>query len=198
MPNVTGETDGLRNIQNSSGAFVKSNVLSQWFGDNIKWDAYQTLQINAAASNPIYGASDTVQPPALTLLPCIKAFDAATNPGLIDITELAQEIANKTDKSTAAHAAMPSDNKIQLSLSANPQTFTAIADGYFNCTAYGGTAAGFINFSNSNGLGSMVQTTAGGASKVFLPVKKGDVLAVNYSNLSSADMSFHCCEGSQP
>ena len=33
------------------------------------------------------------QPPALTLLPCIKAFDAATNPGLIDITELANEVA---------------------------------------------------------------------------------------------------------
>ena len=30
----------------------------------------------ASASNPIYGASNTVQPPALTLLPCIKAFDA--------------------------------------------------------------------------------------------------------------------------
>ena len=52
----------------------------------------------ASLSNPIYGASDTVQPPALTLLPCIKAFDAATGPGLIDVTGLSQEIALKADK----------------------------------------------------------------------------------------------------
>ena len=50
--------------------------------------------IDASRSNPIYGASSTVQPPALTLLPCIKAFDAATNPGLIDITKLANEVAS--------------------------------------------------------------------------------------------------------
>lgn len=46
----------------------------------------------ASESNPIYGSSHTVQPPALTLLPCIKAFDAATNPSLIDITALANKM----------------------------------------------------------------------------------------------------------
>ena len=57
-----------------------------------------TTGFKASLFNPIYGASDTVQPPALTLLPCIKAFDAATNPGLIDITELANEMAGKVDR----------------------------------------------------------------------------------------------------
>ncbi len=199
LPNITGDVAPTSYYSGvvANGAFYGTERTGNTVTLSNAAGPVSVIGLDASRSNPVYGASDTVQPPALTLLPCIKAFDAATNPGLIDITELAQEIANKTDKSTAAHAAMPS-NKIQLSLSANPQTFTAIADGYFNCTAYAGTAAGFINFSNSNGLGSMVQTTAGGASKVFLPVKKGDVLSVNYSNLSSADMSFHCCEGSQP
>ena len=199
LPNITGDVAPTSYYSGvvANGAFYGTERTGNTVTLSNAAGPVSVIGLDASRSNPVYGASNTVQPPALTLLPCIKAFDAATNPGLIDITELAQEIANKTDKSTAAHAAMPS-NKIQLSLSANPQTFTAIADGYFNCTAYAGTAAGFINFSNSNGLGSMVQTTAGGASKVFLPVKKGDVLAVNYSNLSSADMSFHCCEGSQP
>ena len=44
------------------------------------------------------GLPNAIQPPALTLLPCIKAFDAATNPGLIDITELANEMAGKVDR----------------------------------------------------------------------------------------------------
>ncbi len=52
------------------------------------------INFDLSRSNPIYGASNTVQPPALTLLPCIKAFDAATNPGLIDITGLANEVAS--------------------------------------------------------------------------------------------------------
>ena len=34
----------------------------------------------------------------MTLLPCIKAFDAATNPGLIDITGLANEVDGKLDR----------------------------------------------------------------------------------------------------
>ena len=41
----------------------------------------------------IYGNSDTVQPPALTLCPYIKAFSAATNQGMIDLTALANDIA---------------------------------------------------------------------------------------------------------
>ncbi len=61
-------------------------------------DCLSRINFDASGSNPIYGASDTVQPPALTLLPCIKAFDAATNPGLIDVTELANEVAGKLDK----------------------------------------------------------------------------------------------------
>ena len=51
------------------------------------------VDFSAQRSNSIYGTSDTVQPPALTLLPCIKAFDAAVNPGLVDITELANDVA---------------------------------------------------------------------------------------------------------
>ena len=57
-----------------------------------------TMYMSASHSNPIYGASNTVQPAALTLLPCIKAFDALANPGLIDVTQLAQEVSGKLDK----------------------------------------------------------------------------------------------------
>ena len=57
------------------------------------------INLDASRSSAIYGNSETIQPPALTLLPCIKAFDAATNPGLIDITGLANEVNGKLDKS---------------------------------------------------------------------------------------------------
>ena len=51
----------------------------------------------ASLSNPVYGASATVQPPALTLLPCIKGFDAVTVPGLIDMTGLANDVERLSD-----------------------------------------------------------------------------------------------------
>ena len=62
------------------------------------------IGLNASLSNAIYGSSDTVQPPALTLLPCIKAFDAATSPGLVDMTGLANEMAGKLDKTVNGNA----------------------------------------------------------------------------------------------
>lgn len=50
------------------------------------------VDFSAARSNPIYGASDTVQPPALVLLPCIKAFEAVVNGGMVDVGELIKSI----------------------------------------------------------------------------------------------------------
>ena len=95
LPNVTGEISLLRGGKNPEciGAFSSSSAgaistAAGTDGQNL------AVKLNASLSSPIYGASDTVQPPALTLLPCIKAFDAATNPGLIDITELANDVAD--------------------------------------------------------------------------------------------------------
>ena len=112
LPNVTGTiyTFGAVLPEGHDGVTYQDSALypvfdplpaaTTWTGgvypDNIG--------IDLSRNNPIYGASNTVQPPALTLLPCIKAFDAATNPGLIDITGLANDVtdlsANKLDKTS--------------------------------------------------------------------------------------------------
>lgn len=51
------------------------------------------LQFALSQANAIYGNSDTVQPPALTLVPYIKAFGATVNDGTINITSLANDVA---------------------------------------------------------------------------------------------------------
>ena len=83
------------------GVFSSSGTISGVNGmSDAVTDYYQLKNLNFDASdaNPIYGASDTVQPPALTLLPCIRAFDAVINPALADVTALAGDVNTKLDK----------------------------------------------------------------------------------------------------
>ena len=80
LPNVTGGFTSRTNYNQtpleSSGAFSSALDYSGANGVNITEynSTYPPTQFifSAARSNPIYGASATVQPPALTLLPCIK------------------------------------------------------------------------------------------------------------------------------
>ena len=102
LPNITGEINGHFG---SSVAFGTGSLFTSISGsryratpDGTGGEAFFSAFIDASHSSPIYGKSNTVQPPALTLLPCIKAFDASVNSGLIDITELANEMAGKVDK----------------------------------------------------------------------------------------------------
>ena len=98
LPNIEGDSKSANygGIAEPTGAFFRTTSRSLVPVVQVTDDF--SAAIDASRSNPIYGASDTVQPPALTLLPCIKAFDAATNPGLIDITGLANEVDGKLDK----------------------------------------------------------------------------------------------------
>ncbi|EEO26978.1 phage tail protein [Oxalobacter paraformigenes] len=103
LPNIIGSisnvASGGANASSASGALsIAARSNNNMTPGSSAYGHTFALAINASDFNPIYGKSNTVQPPALTLLPCIKAFDAAVNPGLIDITELANEMAGKVDK----------------------------------------------------------------------------------------------------
>lgn len=162
--------------------------------------ALGSINFDASRSNPIYSASDTVQPPALTLLPCIKAFNAATNPGLIDLTELAQEMANKTDKSAAAHAAMPSDNYIDLTLPISGGTITVPAAGYLLAKLTGNNAGYFSVDSYRGGtyIASHISIYAFGAYFLFCPVAAGNIAKIyNTTSTTSEFFRFIYAEGSK-
>lgn len=69
LPNITGQS-GYRFSGGTSGCFIGGAVSKShdWLSEN----SFQQLVFDASRSNSIYGNSSTVQPPALTLLPCIK------------------------------------------------------------------------------------------------------------------------------
>ncbi len=100
LPNITGTFFllGGSGTAQVSGSFSNDGTKIGYQHGSGGSNQSAIIGFDASISNSIYGACDTVQPPALTLLPCIKAFDAATNPGLIDITELANEMAGKVDR----------------------------------------------------------------------------------------------------
>ena len=76
LPNITAETttnNESTSDENCWGAFYSSSNTSLWYGDNIHWSGIRNLAFDASRSNPIYGASDTVLPPAVTVRYFIKA-----------------------------------------------------------------------------------------------------------------------------
>ncbi len=101
LPNVTGNMTVTAYTANTSEAFFNryiNQANAQMYESTGGGFKDTGTGFNASRSNPVYGASDTVQPRALTLLPCVKAFDAMTDPGSIDAGRLAQDVSGKLDK----------------------------------------------------------------------------------------------------
>lgn len=81
-----------------SGAFRGGEGHGGGYSDSSGGE-WQTGQFSASWSNPIYGASKTVQPNALTARYIIKAFSGQTaDSALIDITKYADALNRKVDK----------------------------------------------------------------------------------------------------
>ena len=98
LPNITGTFDGNTDDTSSQkkGAFYDTNI--HFRGPNGNDDG-GVVGFDASKSNPIYGASDTVQPHALTMRYIIKAFSGQTaDSALIDITKYADALNRKVDK----------------------------------------------------------------------------------------------------
>lgn len=71
LPNITGNISAFNS--SISGAFVGSNNTNRYDGWNDNEDEYAvSTSFDASRSNSIYGASTTVQPPAMTVIYCIK------------------------------------------------------------------------------------------------------------------------------
>lgn len=71
LPNITGNISAFKS--SIGGAFVGSNNTNRYDGWEDDQDEYAvSTSFDASRSNSIYGASTTVQPPAMTVIYCIK------------------------------------------------------------------------------------------------------------------------------
>ena len=118
IPDITGDAmfdPTFLGFSNSSGAFKSIKPANIYVAGKVISSGYSQLGFSASASNPIYGASNTVQPPALTLLPCIKAFDAVLN--VAEINAHAQ--ANKVSIKANSEEIEPFPSKASVSFDAS-------------------------------------------------------------------------------
>ncbi len=206
LPNVTG---GI-SVQGLTYGFDGAATGALFYTDNGAKNGAAQNAINARADvcidlsrgNPIYGASNTVQPPALTLLPCIKAFDATINTGLINVTELAQDVAGKAERSQVANLAMPSAQYIDLTPPQNDVSaeYTAADDGYFVILGISSSVGATFNIVNlSSRIQSKIDNYAAQRScAVYIPARKGDRILVHAQYTSLELFRFVYAEGSQP
>ena len=169
------------------------------------------VRFDASHGNPTYGKSTTVQPQAIKGYLYIVVATATKTDIEVDIDNVATSLNGKagTDlsnistvgKVAVAHLGMPSGNYVGLSIPVSNTDFTATADGYFFSTIFApGASNGFMNFINrTTGFGVMSNVPASSAVKHFMPVRKGDVVRVEYNNLSEeTTFGFFYAEGSQP
>jgi microcystin-dependent protein len=73
LPNITGALSTTPYGGTLSGAFVEEGADSSIFATSGAGALGVKTKFSASESNSIYGASNTVQPPALTMKYCIKA-----------------------------------------------------------------------------------------------------------------------------
>lgn len=204
LPNVSGTAAGLYNsigLEDQRNPFWFDNTapVAAIVGDSSNKGA---IKFSLQRNNSIYGNSTTVQPQTIKALTYIVV---ATSKTIIeeDIEQKADKsLSNltKDGKTAVAHLGMPSDQYVGMSIPVSMTQITMPADGYLFSVIYSSaTSEGMMNMMNGTGFGNMKQIPANSAEKMYLPVRKGDVVTVEYHDLAeTTTMQFLYAEGSKP
>ncbi len=138
LPNIEGAFAGVNTEYTYiTGAFGQElNALTNQNGMGGSVQNRNKISFDASRCSSIYGNSDTVQPPSVTVRYMIKAFNAATpESSLVDITQYANDLANRLTREMT-----PAFNKrIEITTSG---TFTAPVTGWYKFTIKGAGGGG--------------------------------------------------------
>lgn len=129
-----------------------------------------------------------------------KVANAVTNLELLNVGEImgAVNTAVSDNASVIAGYSMPSNKYIELTVGASGTTYTAPANGYFNVYGLANGGQGWIYLQNNN-KGTTCQPSNSNQNGVngFIPVSKGDVVYVQYINITWSAFRFYYAQGSE-
>ena len=104
------------------------------------------------------------------------------------------DLTNATDqaKILMGGMAMPSDKYINLTLGASGATYTAPANGWYNIARGVNTQGQYVDLvNNTTGFFvSMQRDTNNGMIRINTPVRKGDILQINYTAAGGGSYDF--------
>lgn len=213
LPNITGsfgDNPDRQTYNAVSGAIYTAGKNNKWATSGTETDSLVgNRHFSANRSNPIYGKSTTVQPQSIKGYLYMVVATATKTDIQINIDNITTDLNGKagTDlsnlstvgKTAVAHLAMPSNKWIGLSIPVTMTKLTMPADGYLYSVIYASSSSmGMMNMMNGTGFGNMKQVPENSAEKMYLPVRKGDVVTVEYSNLAeTTTMQFYYAVGSK-
>lgn len=201
LPNITGtlETNNDDGTQWKTGAFYDTGRNANGANGN---NGGGITGFDASRSNAIYGASNTVQPPALTMRYIIKAFNDMTHESaLVDVTQFEQELANKADRSLSnltdagKSFSFPSDTYVEIS----SFPYIAPSDGWVNISATSTSDnRSYIRVGNGQLFAISHCYTSGSATAVIMPCRKGCSISAIFDNCTLSSAKFFYAQGEVP
>lgn len=213
LPNATGS---LTVSANTAGGYLQEGMVYSTgdgstgyaLGSNVYLGS-RRYNLDLSKSNPIYGNSDTVQPPAVTMRYIIKAFAGASATSTdIEITKVANDMADKANRDLSnlsekgRKAFFPSATFVGIPITGSATRFTAPANGYaaFNCSSNNTDAVVDVLSVNK---GYIVRGCGANGSNgtylnivVLMPITKGDTIEISYQQVKEFIYSrFYYAEG---
>lgn len=167
-----------------------------WNGKQDTISDLATIRSGAAA-----GAT-AVQPSQLASVATSGSYnDLSNKPTIPDVTNKANtDLSNitNTGTSTAAGWAMPSSSYDTLTVGASGTYYTAPANGFFCASGVGTSSSMWIELvTNNNGLCNGVYGTVNWDYKIYLPVRKGKQVKLNYNAINFDFFRFYYAVGSE-
>ena len=191
LPNITGGFNGDELWDSkfyTTGCFTQNSGVSRQTGGG--GDSSQTgIGFDASRSNPIYGKSTTVQPPA-TQMYLYFYVGNFTKSAEAQTAGLKAELLNsKVDMLQASGAGMPSSKYIDLTLGASGSTYTAPANGWFSAfgisTAKNTQTYNFIELRNhSTNITDDSYNNIPNNLSACISARKNEVIGISYSNFT--------------